>query len=127
MLFTANIYQLDKTGENNSFSLTAKGEAENLPTSKEVANYFAAKLFKTYKTQKAIEKTTGKSRFLRLAKTKPLFFNLCIDGKNIFFNESNELFEELKVKFIVGDLTEKQFAKTLQLIIDLIWDNTELS
>lgn len=127
MLFIANIYQLDKTGNNNSFSLTAKGEAEKLPTAKEVSKYFAAKLFKAYKTQKAIEKATGKSRFLRLAKTKPLFFNLNVNGQNIFFNESNELFEELKVRFIVGNLTEKQFATTLELIINLIWDNTELN
>ena len=126
MLFTANIYQLDKDF-NNSFSLTAKGASENLPSAKDIAIYFAAKLFKAYKTQKAIEKTIGKSRFLRLAKTKQLFFSLSIDGKPLFYNESNEMLEELKVKFIVGDLTEKQFAKVLQLVIELVTDDTQLS
>ena len=125
MLFTANIYQLDKTGE-NSFSLLAKGETTEQPTANEISKYFAAKLFKAYKAQKTIEKTTGKSRFLRLAKTKPLFFTISIDGKTLFFNEGNELLEELKVKFTVGDLTQKQFETVLNEIIGLILDDTKL-
>ena len=125
MLFNANIYQLDKE-ENNSFSLTAKGEVNELPSAKQTAEYFAKKLFKVYNTNKSIEKTTGRKRFLKLAKTKALFFSLSIDGKSIFYNESNEMLEELKVKFIVGELTEKQFAKVMTLIIELIKDNTKI-
>lgn len=123
MNFTTEIYQLDKKSENATFQFRLKGDAnESELTAKNIANFFAAKLFKVYKAQNKIQAKTGKSRFFRLAKSKPLYFSFT--SETLVFD--TELEQSLMFKFVLGELTESQFKTALELVLDIMLDENKI-
>ena len=123
MNFSANIFQLDKTNENTSFDFSIKGTADKKElTPKVIAEFFAAKLFKVVNAQKSIQNKIGKSRFLKLAKSKKLYFSFICDT----FEFNTELEQSLCFAFSVGELTEKQFCLALSLVLEIILDNNKI-
>lgn len=123
MLFTTEIYQLNKNKETQTFQLRLKGEAEkNELTAKNISSFFASKIFKVYKAQNKIQSKTGKNRFFRLAKSKPLYF--CFKSETLSFD--TELDQSLIVKFVIGELTESQFRTALELVLDIMLDENKI-
>ena len=121
MNFRTEIYQLN--GEAVSFRYLLNGEAnENELTAKNIAKFFSAKLFKVWTAQAKIKKATGKSRFLRLARTKPLYFSFT--SETLAFD--TELEQTLAFKFIIGEMTEKEFRTALELVLDIVLSENNL-
>lgn len=123
MNFTTEIYQLDNNKNNASFQFRLKGEAnEKELTAKNIANFFAAKLFKVYKAQNKIQSKTGKNRFFKLAKSKPLYFSFT--SESLVFD--TELEQSLMFKFILGELTESQFKTALELVLEIMLEENKI-
>lgn len=123
MNFTTEIYQLDKAKESTTFNFRLKGEtSKDELTSRNLANFFASKLFKVYKSQNRIQSKTGKSRFFRLAKSKPLYFSFT--SESLAFD--TELEQSLMFKFVLGELTESQFKTALELVLDIMLEENKI-
>lgn len=123
MNFQANIFQLTKDTVNTTFDFSIKGTTEHEElTPQEIAKFFAGKLFKVYNAQKRIQKATGRNRFLKLSKSKALYFSFICDK----FEFNTEIEESLKFRFVVGDLTESQFRTALQEVLTIVMDMNEI-
>lgn len=110
-----SIYQLNKDNSETTFEYNFSTDAANDKANKfdKLSAYVAAKLFKAKKLNDTFA-AKGQRR-LGLAKTKPLYFYLSIDGNVVF---QNEISEDLKLQITLKNSTEADIAEVLEACLE---------
>lgn len=105
------IYQLNKEGDKTTFEYNFKTEIANDKVSQfdKLSGYMAAKLFAAKQLNDVF--AAKKQRRLGLAKTKPLYFFLEIDGQTIF---ANEIEESVKLTISLKNSTQEDIQEVLE-------------
>ncbi len=123
MEFTAQIYQLSKDGNNETFRYSLRGTADQAEFKPEnIAELLASKLYKLFEAQNRIKNKSGKNRFYKLAKGKPLFFFFSSELVTI----NTELSQDFLCRFDLATFDLEGLTSALTETITILMDETKL-
>jgi hypothetical protein len=110
-----SIYQL--TSSDKSFEVFNNLELPEEVDFDLLGDAVTDKLYRVFGSQSRITEVTGKHRFFGLAKSKPVYFSLTIDGVNVF--NSQELPNSYGIKVKIGVLNKEQLSIFVSELLSL--------